>query len=96
MFPHIVRGRLFTIIFSYLKSNYKSIFKGEDSIPMKVFEGKTLLRIIRHDIRKDGNKKPEVILSRYLMDQTINWKTMKNALPGIINNNKLYYSVIER
>ena len=29
------------------------------------------------------------------MENTINWKTMKNAFPGIFNNNKLYYSVIE-
>ena len=34
-------------------------------------------------------------MSRYLTETNTNWKTMKNAFPGVINDHKLYYSVIE-
>ena len=54
----MVKGRLFTIMFAYQRSNFKSTNAGEDHLPVKTFEGRTLLRILKHDIRKDGEKGP--------------------------------------
>ena len=83
MMPHSCNGNLFTIIF-----NYERASKRHD------FEGRTLLRILKHSLGKGNESTPEIVYERYLQKTNCGEKFVKNSFPGIMNVHKFYFSCI--
>lgn len=102
MMPHVCNGVLFTILFNYERADpsincyHKDYVEDntkradDEEKPKRDFEGRTYLRILKHE----ENASPAVAFERYLQNHNCGEKDVKNAFPGILNIHKLYFSVV--
>lgn len=81
MMPFVCKGVLFTILFNYERASRR-----------RDFEGRTYLRILKHDSKNPSE--PEIVFKKYLQNLNCKIKDVKNAFPGVFNVNKLYFSVV--
>ena len=84
MMPFVCNGVLFTVLFNYERATKKI-----------EFEGRTQLRILKHNTNPYENNTPEVVFQIYLQNNNCGIKDVKNAFPGVFNVNKLYFSVVQ-
>jgi hypothetical protein len=83
MMPFVCQGVLFTILFCYERATRR-----------RDFEGRTYLRILKHGTDTVNPAAPAVVFNKYLQNLNCGLKDVKNAFPGIINGNRIYFSVV--